>query len=427
MKILNRTLEHWVDYIQTLHHREIELSLERVRAVYVRLYPDGMRCQVISVSGTNGKGSTAELCASIYRRAGYQVGKFTSPHLVDFNERININGRPVGDDVLLSSFARIEEVRQEIPITFFEFGTLLAIDLFARAGVDVAVMEVGLGGRLDSVNILDADVAITTSVAIDHTAWLGDTLEEIAFEKAGIARPQKPYIVGLKTPPLTLLEHAQKIGADVQLIGEEFNYKVEGDYWCWSSACGDEYRNLPRPFSQVGVQLSNCTLALQAVHQLQARLPVSESQVRQGIRAARLEGRCQIVSRQPLIIFDVSHNEASVARLAEFMSTQSPEIPGSKWVAVCGMLKDKEIEVSLRQLSDDIDVWHTATIHNERGASASDIAAQLEPLTDACIYSHDSVKQAYIAARNSLKKNDCLVVFGSFHIVGDILKMTSRS
>ena len=421
----NMSLDQWVDYIQTLHYREIELSLERVRDVYLRLYPQGMQCEIISLSGTNGKGSTAELCSSIYRSAGYQVGKFTSPHLVKFNERIEINGIPVNDDELLVSFKRIETVRRDTPITFFEFGTLLAIDLFVRANVDIAIMEVGLGGRLDSVNILDADVAITTSVALDHTSWLGDTIEKIAFEKAGIARTNKPYIVGLRIPPSTLLKHSKQIDADLQLVGQAFNYSVTKSDWNWSSANGVEYHNLPLPYAQADVQISNCALALQAVTQLQKKLPVTEMHVKAGIAAASLTGRCQIVSRKPLIVFDVSHNEASVKRLADFLTKHASRTPGSTCVAVCGMLKDKEISASLGQLVELIDVWHTATIDNERGATSADIAERLHGLTTAQVDCYDSAQLAYKAALNLLGDNDCLVVFGSFHIVGDILKYKS--
>ena len=199
------TLGQWVEYIQTLHHREIELSLDRVREVYLRMYPNGLRYKIISLSGTNGKGSTAELLASVYRSSGYKVGKFTSPHLVNFNERFNLNGNAIDNERLLDAFSAVEKNRQQTPITFFEYGTLLAIELFAKSQVDVAIMEVGLGGRLDSVNILDADLSIVTSISVDHTSWLGNTVEEIAFEKVGIARKGKPLVLGLRKPPQNMI------------------------------------------------------------------------------------------------------------------------------------------------------------------------------------------------------------------------------
>ena len=220
-----RSLDQWVDYIQTLHHREIELSLERVREVYLRMYPEGLPFTIISIAGTNGKGSTAELLSSIYCQAGYRVGKFTSPHLVNFNERFNLNGLPIANTPLLAAFERVEALRGEIPITFFEYGTLLAIELFASNNVDIAIMEVGLGGRLDSVNILDADVSIVTGISIDHTSWLGDTIEKIAYEKVGIARSGQPLVLGLAQPPETMLSHAIQIGAKISKVDTDFSFR----------------------------------------------------------------------------------------------------------------------------------------------------------------------------------------------------------
>jgi dihydrofolate synthase/folylpolyglutamate synthase len=276
---------------------------------------------------------------------------------------------------------------------------------------------------LDSVNILDADVAITTSVAIDHTSWLGDTIEQIAYEKAGIARTKKPYVVGLRKMPESLRAHAEKIGADLNVIGADFNFiHKETDRSCsWHCSSNTSYSNLPLPFDQAGVQLGNAAVALSAIEQLQTSLPVNESQIKSGLRSARLAGRCQIVQQKPLIIFDVSHNEASVKRLAEFVEGRAPFKIGSKCIAVCGMLKDKEISVSLRQLSSQIDHWYTATIHNERGATSVEIANHLQSITDADVVCYDSAVQAYAAALSTLTEDDCLVVFGSFHIVGDIL------
>ena len=201
---MSRSLTDWVDYIQTLHARTMDLSLERVAEVYQRLYPDGVHYPVITIAGTNGKGSTAELLASIYRQAGLRVGKYTSPHLVSFTERYNIQGQPVAETLLINAFERIEEVRGEVSLTFFEFGTLLAIDLFAHADLDVAVMEVGLGGRLDAVNILDPELTIITSIALDHTAWLGDSLEQILVEKFGVTRKEIPCVIGMQSPPENL-------------------------------------------------------------------------------------------------------------------------------------------------------------------------------------------------------------------------------
>lgn len=418
---MRRRISHWVDYIQTLHHREIELSLERVRDVYLRMYPDGLAFKIVILSGTNGKGSTAELLASIYRQAGYRVGKFTSPHLIDFNERFNIAGQSVDDERLLAAFERVEQSRQDTPITFFEYGTLLAIDLFSTSQVDVAVMEVGLGGRLDSVNILDADVSVVTSISIDHTSWLGNTIEQIAYEKVGIARCGKPLVIGLSDAPQNMLDYAAQIGAQVSQVDTDFFYRknTASTTWEWS-ANNLVLTQLPFPYEQDGVQLNNCALALKALELLSADLPVEEIDIRDGIRNASILGRCQILNRAPYIVCDVSHNETSVARLSQFLDTLEVGARG-RTIAVCGMLKDKEIKASLEEISARVDEWHAATIHHERGASAFEISSLIKSLSESTVTQYDRVEDAYDAARATLTSDDCLVVFGSFHIVGDIL------
>jgi dihydrofolate synthase/folylpolyglutamate synthase len=424
-----RSVAQWVDYIQTLHHREIELSLQRVRDVFLRMFADGLPFKVISLSGTNGKGSTAELLASIYHQAGYRVGKFTSPHLVDFNERFSVNGDSIDDQRLLQSFDRVEAYRENTPITFFEFGTLLAIDLFANSQVDVAIMEVGLGGRLDSVNILDADVSIVTSVSIDHTAWLGSTIEQIAFEKVGIARKGRPLVLGLTEAPDSMIGYASTLSAQVRQIGKQFNYAQLSDdnSWQWSTS-KMTLANLPLPFQQRGVQLSNCSVALEAVRLMSDHFPVDRDGICKGIERARIIGRCQLLSRKPDVVLDVSHNQSSVARLSQFLCTlgnhQTPAFAG-RTVAVCGMLRDKEIAISLKQIADQIDDWHVATINNDRGSLASEIGAVLSSISASRVSQYDCVRDAYDAALNTLTADDRLVVFGSFHIVGDILEHVS--
>jgi len=425
-----RSLAQWVEYIQTLHHREIELSLERVREVFLRMYPNGLPYKVISLSGTNGKGSTAELLASIYNQAGYKVGKFTSPHLVHFNERFNLNGDSVDDQGLLKAFERVEASREDIPITFFEYGTLLAIDLFAEREVDVAIMEVGLGGRLDSVNILDADLAIVTSISIDHTRWLGDSIEEIGFEKVAIARKDRPLVLGLSNPPASMLNYASDLPAQLSQLGQHFDYSsLNGDdAWQWSTpelTIGD----LPLPFGQQGVQLENCSSALEAVRLMSNDLPVDRTSICKGINNATILGRCQMLGYKPDIVLDVSHNQASVARLSQFLyslastesNTESADFSG-RTVAVCGMLRDKEIVDSLKQIAGQVDDWYVATIHNERGSQASEISSVISSICDSTVLEYDRVQAAYDAALGTLTADDRLVVFGSFHIVGDILE-----
>lgn len=444
MNVDSESVDEWVDYIQTLHAREIELSLERVRHVYQALCPQGAPFKVVSVAGTNGKGSTTEILSSIYRASGVKAGKFTSPHLVDFNERFNINGVDVSDAELIVAFRRIEKVRGDTPITYFEYGLLLAVALFSSAEVDIAIMEVGLGGRLDAVNILDADVAIITSIALDHTDWLGDTVEKIAYEKAGIARANASCIVGVREPQASMRRHFQDIGAISSVIGRDFDYSLndsslnngfqdngfqENDSQTWAYTSKSLSLNgLPLPFEQAGVQLANASLAIRAVELLKAVFPINHDELLSGLRMARLAGRCQVLSRSPLTILDVSHNEASVARLAEFLASshrQSKE--EGRLVAVCGMLKDKEIVASFKCLLEQVDDWHLATINAERGAKASELSDCLtlaaEGFSLGSVSLYDNIESAYNSANETLTANDCLVVFGSFYVAGDIIKI----
>lgn len=429
-----RSLPEWVDYIQTLHHREIDLSLERVRTVYQRLCPDGFKPKVISIAGTNGKGSCAELLSSLYCTAGYRVGKFTSPHLIRFNERFVLNGQAVQENVLLAAFEKIEQVRAEIGITYFEFGALLAIELFASAEVDIAIMEVGLGGRLDAINILDADVALITSISKDHTAWLGDTVEKIGFEKAGIARANKPCVVGFKQPQQSIIKHCSEIGAELLHLGSDFNYSEQQNdthQWQWQSTTR-LVEQLPLPFGQAGVQLANASVCLQAVTLLDKHLPINDEALSSGLKQAQLLARCQVLSEQPLIVLDVAHNQSSVERLRDFLRNR--KVSG-RLFAVCGMLEDKEVQASLAALVDLVDEWSVASIHNPRGASADYIKAELKkamqqhPSADQIdIACHDNIVDAFLASQGQLEVDDCLVVFGSFFVAGDILALVeSRS
>lgn len=430
MKKQGWCLPQWVDYIQTLHHREIELSLERVATVYRRLYPDGLACKIISVAGTNGKGSTAELLFSIYGQAGYQVGKFTSPHLVDFAERYRINGQNADEQELLAAFEKIENIRGDVPITFFEFGALLAIELFSNAGVDVAIMEVGLGGRLDATNILDADLAIITSISIDHTAWLGNTIEEIAHEKVGIARANKPCVTGLLAPAQSIIRYCESIDAPLHQIGQEFDYTSSDDLSTWSWQSGDEVlEDLPLPFRQSGVQLNNASVAIYSVKQLLNALPVTNDAIRQGLNKATILARCQVLSESPFIILDVAHNQSSVTRLREFIVLQGQtKLSNARVVAVCGMLKDKEVAESLAVLSSLVDEWYFANIDHERGAKADYLRQQLECVVECSTLSAKSINcysrilSAYNAALENISNDDVLIVFGSFFVASDILQ-----
>ncbi len=421
-------VSEWLEYIQSLHSREIEMTLDRVRAVYERLFPEGCSFRVVSVAGTNGKGSTVELLASIYKAAGKRSAKFTSPHLCRFNERFNVDGSDVEDDDLIAAFNVIENARGDVPLTFFEYGLLLALVIFTQKKVEIAILEVGLGGRLDAVNILDADLTIVTSIAMDHSDWLGDSLEKIAYEKAGIARPKTPCVVGLRDPQTSLVNHLAKIDAKPWFLGHDFDVQ-ESDKadWCFHNG-STRIQGLPLPFGQSAEQLENAALAIQATLCLSGKVCVSVSAIHKGLSNASIMGRCQVVGRNPLIIVDVAHNEASVRRLANVIAQQAFS---GRLVAVCGMLKDKEIKPSFASLFNQVDFWHFASIDSPRGSSAASLTSILKLLASEnhadsgqnCIAEHRSATQAFLSAKQTLTADDCLLVFGSFFIAGDILSL----
>jgi len=429
----------WVDYIQTLHAREIELGLDRVREVFVRLVPEGVGFTVIGVAGTNGKGSTSELLRSVYHEAGYRVGKYTSPHILSFNERINIDGYPVSDGDLLGAFKAVEIARQTTRLTYFEYATLVAIELFTQADVDVAIMEVGLGGRLDATNILDADLAIVTSISLDHTAWLGGTVEEIGREKIAIAGAGKHCVLGMSQPTNSILDYCVQHNIEPYIFGQHFSAKVIvqdigvdssiAPTWSWH---GDEHQllGLSLPFQQQGHQLNNAATVIQSLMLLQTRLPVTDLAIRDGIEKAVNQGRCQLVSSQPWLILDVAHNVDAVKGLRRFVNALP--IKG-KVYAVCGMLGDKQVSEILECLQSTVDEWHFATIETERGLKAEFLVDALRSLYSAkqgnnrrpdtvppsnC---YSNALKAYRQVGSMLTNDDCLIVFGSFFMVSDII------
>ncbi|MCH2189790.1 MAG: bifunctional folylpolyglutamate synthase/dihydrofolate synthase [Gammaproteobacteria bacterium] len=419
----NKTVADWLDYIQGLHFREIDMSLERVRKVYEVLCPNGVDFKIISIAGTNGKGSTAELISSIFREAGLKTGKFSSPHLVKFNERFSLSGRDVEDEHLINAFETVERARGVTPLTYFEYCLLLAIVVFRAQGVEVAVMEVGLGGRLDAVNILDAEIAVITSISLDHTAWLGDTVEQIALEKAGIARKDKPCLLGLKRPYDVLKDYLDRKEVIIEQLDTRFSARESSAGDCWSyHSDGLTLHSLPLPFSQSGVQLTNAALAVRVVELSQDLVEASEDDIKNGLKSAAIKGRCQLINRAPYIVFDVAHNEASVLRLTEFVS--GLEYTG-KLIAVCGMLRDKEVKANLKIISPIVDSWRMCSIDGARGSTSKDMAqsvivsAENDPIS---LLQYDDAVTAYKEAINDLTAHDCLLVFGSFFVVGDILR-----
>lgn len=405
-----RTLAAWLEYIEKQHPSAIALGLERVAQVLGNL-DVRLACPVLTVGGTNGKGSVCAMLASILGCAGYRVGLYTSPHLLRYNERVRIDGREAGDDALCDAFEAVEQVRGEVPLTYFEFGTLAAAWLFAREGLDATILEVGLGGRLDAVNALEPDCAVLTSIGVDHVEFLGSTREAIGREKAGIFRAAKPAVVADPDPPASVLESARALGARLLLLGKDFGYVARAAQWSYWGPAGKRH-NLAHPALRGAMQLRNASTALTALDALGGQLPIGMRDVRQGLAAVRLAGRFQVLPGRPQVILDVAHNPQAAQTLADNLadSGYAPET-----IAVVGMLRDKDIAGVLRAVSAQITRWHVASLGGARGASADEIASALERSGQAVnVTRHESVGSALDAARNEAKPDDKIVVFGSF-------------
>lgn len=403
-----RTLPDWLAWLEQQHPKAIDLGLERVGQVADRLGLRHPGCPVITVGGTNGKGSTVATLVSIYRSAGLRVGSYTSPHLLRFNERICLGGEPVDDATLVAAFDRIEAARGTTSLTYFEFTTLAAFLVFRDAAPDVVVLEVGLGGRLDAVNLIDADVAVVTSIGIDHTEYLGNTRELIAIEKAGIFRSGHPAICGDLDPPASLVEAAARLGAPLQRRGRDYDFDADEAGWTWRGP-GRELRGLPRP----ALALDNAATALAAL--FAAPLDVPEAAVRDGLRQASLAGRLQAAARAPLVLLDVAHNPHGAAFL---MAQLPPAAPGQRTLAVLGMLADKDAGGVMDACLGRIDAWHVATLSVPRGQQADVLAEMLLERGCTVAGTYGSVSAALAAARQRALPTDRILVFGSFYTVG---------
>jgi len=412
-------LDAWLDWQQSAHPRAIDLGLERVARVLARTGWRGARQPVITVGGTNGKGSCVALLEAMLRGGGYRVGAFTSPHLVDYRERIRINGAWVSEASLVAAFERIADALGSDSLTFFEFNTLAALLTFETAAPDVVVLEVGLGGRLDAVNVVDADVAVVVSVGLDHMDWLGPDLESIGREKAGIFRPGRPAICGMLEPPRSLREVADRQGARLRLRGRDFRADQRADgAWDYHDDQG-ALKGLPAPALEGVAQVGNAATALAAVRELAAQLPLSRAAIEVGLRQVQLQGRFQRVAGTAGIewVFDVAHNPDAAAVLAENLA----RIPArGRTLAVCGMLADKDVPTVLGALRDRVDRWFAATTDGLRGLDAAALASRGAEAGIAMIPA-GSVHQAMDLAASVARPGDRIVVFGSFHTVGPAL------
>ena len=429
-----KSLEDWLGHLESLHPKGqagIELGLERVQQVKAAL-GQTQHCPVIIVGGTNGKGSTCAYLENIILTAGYKVGCYTSPHLMAYNERVKVNGQSASDEALCVAFARVEMARQQagnVTLTYFEFGTLAAWEVFAAAAVEAVILEVGLGGRLDAVNAYEPDISIVTSIALDHTDWLGQDRESIGFEKAGIFRAGKPAFCADPHPPQRLLDHAAAIGADLRLIGRDFGFERahgEGNenrlQWRWWCRSGDYLvkRSLAYPGLRGPIQLYNAAVTLAALDALIDQLPVTMQAIRPGLMETELAGRFQVVPGKPAIVLDVGHNPQAIKVLADNLSTMGFF---DRTYAVLGMLNDKDILGALLPLKGKIDYWHVATLTGLRGTSAEKLATIItEAQLGGEIVCHASPVLAMHAAKGLAAESDRILVFGSFYTVAGALE-----
>ena len=419
------SLPDWLRQLELRHPKIIDMGLERVAAVASRMQIH-FDCPVILVGGTNGKGSTCAMLESILLQAGYRVGQSTSPHLIDFNERARIDGQSASDAALVEMFCAVEQARGDVSLSYFEFTTLAILKLFMQQQLDVVILEVGLGGRLDAMNIIDADVAIVTSIDIDHAEYLGSTREAIGFEKAGIFRAGRAAICSDPVPPQSLIDHAEAIGADLWLLGRDFNYM--GDKLQWNYGGREQRRNaLGYPSLRGANQLLNASAALAALEVLRLRLPVGAQEVRTGLVLVDLPGRFQVLPGRPTVILDVAHNPHAAATLSQNLGNMGFH---PYTFAVFGAMQDKDIDAIIGQLKGQIDHWCVTDLPLPRAASAQLIREKLTaagvvasdlPDAECTIQCFDRPANAFANATSRAGENDRILVFGSFLTVAGVM------
>jgi dihydrofolate synthase/folylpolyglutamate synthase len=430
MSNLPTTLPAWLALLESRHaETHIDMGLDRVRAVKERISLQ-FSCPVIMVAGTNGKGSTCAMLESVLLHAGYRVGLYIKPHFLDFNERARINGEMASDAMLIESFNVVEAQRGDIALTYFEFTTLAIMHLISKAGVDVAILEVGLGGRLDAVNVIDADVSIVTSIDIDHKAYLGDTREEIGFEKAGIFRHGKTAICSDPLAPQSLIQHAAEIGADLWLIGRDFNF--QGDQQQWSYGGRTQRRNsLAYPALRGANQLLNASAALAALEALRMQLPCGAQEVRTGLALVELPGRFQVLAGRPTTVLDVAHNPHASATLAQNLGAMGFH---RYTYAVFGIMDDKDIAGVIAPMAGLVDHWCVTDLPSPRSAGSAALAEKVAALrpagakdSDFSVSTFADPAAAFANAVSRAEENDRIVVFGSFYTVAGVMAARKNS
>lgn len=403
---LNAGLEPWLDYLLSIHPTEIDMGLTRVSKVAHTLgLLDLGQTKIVTVAGTNGKGTTCAMLENILRLSGLTVGVYSSPHMLKYNERVRINGSDVSDSGFVTAFEQIEAARGDISLTFFEYATLAGLILFKTAQLDVVILEVGLGGRLDATNIIDADISVLTSVDLDHESYLGNTRELVAREKAGIFRSGKPAIVGEPNLPHTVNDVANEVGAILYRVGNEFSYQVHGNLWDFQGQVLKQH-DLALPT----LPLPNAVTVLAVIEQ--GWPDITPSIIAEGISTARLTGRLERVSEQPLVLLDVAHNPHAARFLVQQLA---PIVVGKRVFALCGMLKDKDIAGVLPVINPLIDTWYLVSLHGERGASSAMLRKTLA--TEAAAFEFEDISEAWSALKAQINPDDVVIVFGSFYTV----------
>jgi len=415
-------LAAWLQYLETLHPFVIDMGLDRIRSVADKLQLDLADACKITIAGTNGKGSTAAFLEALLRKSGHTVGLYRSPHLQSYNERILINGKMATDESICAAFTRIEEVRADISLTYFEFGTLAAMLIFAEQKLDYLVLEVGLGGRLDAVNLLDADLALITNIALDHTEWLGDSREQIGLEKAGIMRQGKTLLYGEVDMPLSIRQQAQKLEAPFYQYARDFQAELRAGVFHWQGydAAGASLRLALEcdPYSLSELFPANAALALQAFFQL--KLSLNAQAIVDSWRGVFIPGRFQIIEREAhTLILDVAHNPHAMQLCVENLHRH---FPSRKVRLVLAMLQDKDHQQAIEILAPNVDAWYVAGLSNSRGSQAKILYNALQAMGQSRVNAYESVEEAFLAAESSMQAGEILLVTGSFYTVAAVLE-----
>jgi len=418
------TFDAWLRWQEQLHPNPIDLGLERVNRVLRVMNLEQPPYKVLTVGGTNGKGSCASFLDAMLRAQGYRVGAYTSPHLLRYNERVCVNGVEASDAEFCEAFERVDQARGEVSLTYFEFGTLAAFEIFRRHKINVAVLEVGMGGRLDAVNAADPLGALVASVGLDHQEWLGPDRDSIGCEKAGIYRHGRPAICGDREPPARLLETAGQLGADLKVLGRDFDWRESNGGWTWQSG-ETRIENLPPPALPGRIQYDNAASVIALLRAVRAELEVGEAAIRKGLQQARIAARFERVPGKVELIFDIAHNPDAARVLAANLATTRGR---GRTLAVVGMFRDKAAEDVARALSDSVNDWFLGGLSGPRGQSAEELAARLRSvLPQAQLSEHATVVDAWQAAQAAAQPGDRIVVFGSFQTAAAVLRIRQES